>query len=453
MNFMTAKITKKLSKKIDALTNQWSISMNADAVEEEVKKQLNIIRSKVNINGFRVGMAPIEEIDKRYGEDALYRAVNALIRDAINEIIKNEEYNLAMQPEVSFNGEIKRKEDISVGVKFVRKPEVPDINYKKIEIETVELELSEKDKEEELEHFRKQMANRKLFEGEKNVENGDMVDIDFVGKKAEDNVEFSGGSAKGYKLEIGSHSFIDGFEDQIVGHKKGETFDIKVSFPKDYHSQELKGKDAIFTITINDIYVKELPELDDEFAKKFGFESMEKIKNSLFENLKNVYENNAKNALKDEIFTAIFDKNKFALPESVIENEVDERLNDEKEHHKDDEKWDEKEERKKIKNDLYKSYAGFYLIDDIAKKNAIEVGEDEIKQFAKQDAIRNSLDVDDILKKIEKDDKMKSYISFTIKESKVFDFIFEKVTKKVKKMDKKSFEKYMDEKREKMSRK
>ena len=449
---MSAKVTKKLIKKLDKLTNQWSININKDAIEEEIKGQLAKIQSQVRIDGFRQGKAPIDEIDKRYGEDALYRAVNSIIRDSINKIIEEEEIKLAMQPEVSFTGELKRKEDVVVNVKITKKPEVPDVKYEKVEIDVAELAMSEEDEREELERFRAQMAKQKLVEGEKKVENGDMVDIDFVGKKSEDNSEFPGGTAKGYKLEIGSNSFIKGFEEQIIGHKKGETFDIKVTFPDEYYAEELKGQDAVFTITINDVYTKELPELNDKFAKDLGFENIEKIKDLLFGNVKSILEANMKNLLKDRIFTAIIEKNKFDLPESIIEKEIEERFNIEKERNKDNKKWNEKDAKKKIEENMHKSYASFYLTDSIAEKNAIDVGEDEIQQVATQDAIRQGMDIDDVLDKVKKDEKTRNYLYFTIKEAKVFDFIFEKIKKNVKKLDKKSFEKYLEEERKKLNK-
>ena len=446
---MGARITKKLTKKIDKLTYQWTINIDSEIIEEEIKNQLKKIQSRVHIDGFRQGNAPLDMVDKKYGEDALYRAINELIRNSINEIVKDEKYKLAMQPEVSIKDDIKRNKDISVEVKITKKPEIPDIKYEKIEIDTFELELSDKNKEDEIERFRTRMAKQKLAEDGKMVKNGDTVDIDFVGKTIVDNAEINGGSAKGYKLEIGSHSFIEGFEEQIIGHKKGETFDIKVKFPTEYHSEDLKGKDAMFTITINDIFVKELPDIDDEFAKNLGFKDIDEIKKLLFGNMKNIYEANMKNILKDRVFTLIFEKNKFDLPESIIERETDERLQKIKEANKNNKKFDEKDTKKKIQQDLHKSYAGFYLINDIAEKNAIDVSDEEIKQVATQDAIRNGMDVKEVLNRIEKDEKTKNYIYFTVKEAKVFDFIFEKIKKNVKKLDKEAFDEYMESEKKK----
>ena len=444
------KIARKIDKKIDKLSFQWKVRIPSDVVDDEIQNQLKEIQGRVKIDGFRVGHAPLDVIDKKYGEDVLYRAANALINRSINETIKEENYKLAIAPEVSLKNDIKRGEEIECGIKFVLKPEIPDIKYDKVEFDVCELELSQKDKDEEIENFRKKMAKQKLVEGEKAVENGDMVDIDFVGRTASDNVEFAGGSAKGYKLEIGSHSFIEGFEEQILGHKKGDEFEVNVKFPENYHA-DLKGKEAIFKIKINDVYSKELPELNDEFAKSLGFENMQKIESLLFDNLKNVYESNLKNMIKGEVFEAIIEKNKFDLPESILEKEIEERTQEEKvQAEKNGKKFDEKTEKKRIEEGITKSYASFYLTDGIAEKNGIKVSKEDVEQVATQDAIRNGMDIKEVLERLKTDDKMYNYISFTIKEAKVFEFVYDKIKKNVKKLDKKAFEKFLEDKRKAM---
>ena len=451
---MSAKISKKLSKKNDKLSFSWTIKIPSECIEEEIAEQLKKIQARVHIDGFRQGKAPLDVVDKRYGEDALYRAVNTLARNAMNEIINDEKYKLALAPEIGFTSEVKRKEDLSITATFVLKPEIPEIKFEKIEVDTCELELSEADKKAEEDAFLNRMATLKLVEDMRPVANGDTVDIDFVGKTADDGVEFAGGNAKGYKLEVGSHSFIDGFEEQLIGHKKGETFDINVQFPKDYFANELKDKKVIFTITINDLYEKQLPELNDEYAKKIGFENAGKIRELLFSNLKNVYEANMKNLLKGKIFNLIIEKNKFDLPESVISREIDDKVEEQKvdfEKKNPGKKFDEKSTRKKVEENLHKSYASFYLTDGLANKNAIEVSDEEINQFVAQDAMRAGMDVKSVMEKLKNDEKMKNYVYFTIKEAKVFEFIFQKIKKNVKKLDKKAFEEYLDKEREKQN--
>ena len=173
-----------------------------------------------------------------------------------------------------------------------------------------------------------------------------------------------------------------------------------------------------------------------------------------FSNLKNVYEANMKNLLKGKIFNLIIEKNKFDLPESVISKEIDDRVEEQKadfEKKNPGKKFDEKAIRKQVEENLHKSYASFYLTDGLANKHAIEVSDDEIRQFVTQDAMRAGMDVKSVLEKLEKDEKMKNYVSFTIKEAKVFELIFQKIKKNVKKLDKKAFEEYLDKEREKQN--
>ena len=435
---------------MDKLTHLWSINIPVEITKEEIEKQLKSFQSQVNIDGFRKGNAPLDVIEKKYGEDALYRATNVILRKSINEIITDNKYKLAMTPEVTFTKELKKNDENLINVTIVQKPEIPEIKYDKFEFDVCELELSQDDKNEELNKFASKMAKQKLVDDMREVVNENIVDIDFVGKL--DGVEFDGGKAKGYKLEIGSKSFIDGFEEQIIGHKKGDVFDINVKFPDNYHSKELQGKNAVFTITLNDIYTKEKPELNDEFAKTLGFKEMKEIEDLLFNNIKNMYDMQMKQLLKDDIFNAIISKTKFDLPETIIDREIDEKLQQKKEEDKTG-KFDEKKEKNTLKDNIYKSYTSFYLTDDIADKNAISVSDDDIKQAVSQDAIRGGFDVKEALERIEKDEKTKNYISFTIKEAKVYDFIFDNVKKKIKKLNKKQFDDFLANEYKKRSNK
>ena len=448
---MAKEIKKKLSKKVDSLTQDWIITIPNEVIENGIKDELVKIQKDVKMDGYRQGHAPIEEIDKKYGENAFYRALNTAIRTSINEILADEKIKLAIQPEVDLEGQPKRGDkEIEAKVRIVKKPELPKINYEKIALDVVELELSEQDKKDELDRFAERMAKAVELKKQRAVKKGDIVDINFTGRTAKDNVEFEGGQAKGYKLEIGSKSFIDGFEDQIIGHNKGDKFDVKVQFPKEYHAQNLAGQDAIFAIELNEIFEKEKPELNDEFAKSLGFESMEKIKELLFKNLKDVYEGQMKNMLKNKLFDGIVEKYKFDLPESIIEKEVEDRLANEKERNKDNKNWKEKDVRKKIEEGLHKSYASFYLTDGVATENAIEVSDQEIEQTAMQDAIRGGMNVNEVLENLKKDDRMKNYIGFAIKEAKVFDFMFDKIKKNTTTLDKKGYEKFLEVERKKL---
>ena len=456
---------QKKIKQIDNLTQEWLITIDKEDINNAVNEELRKIQARVHIDGYRKGHAPEDMLRKQYGEDAVRRACAVEIGKATDKVIKEEGFELAFRPEVSFrDGDFEFNKDISVNVTFINKPKIKKLDFSKINIDAYELELTDEDKQEEMEKFRKKMAKHELCKDDnKVVEKGDLVDIDFVGRTADDNIEFAGGSAKGYKLEIGSKAFVDGFEDQIIGHKKGETFDVNVKFPDVYHSTDLSGKKAIFSITINDVYIKKIPDINNDFAKELGFESIEKVRELLYQNLKNVYESQMKGLIKDKLFDSVIEKNKFDLPKSFIDKEVEQKLDDalektkkqneqlEKEGKK-KEKIDEKKMREKITKNLNMSYSVFYLVDYIAKEQAIEVSEDEIKQTVTQDAIRGGLDIKQALDEVSKDEKIHNYVAFAIKEAKVFEYVYDKVNKDVKKVGRKDFEQLIKNERERQAK-
>ena len=450
---------QKMIKKIDNLTQEWSITIDKAEIEKSIGDELRKIQAKVHIDGYRKGHVPENVLRKHYGEDALRRACTVEIGKAVDKIVADEGFDLAFRPEVAIKDPFEFDKDVSVNVKFILKPKMPKkFDFDKITIDAYQLEMSDADKQEEVERFRIKTATSEVAEADHVVANTDLVDIDFVGKTM-DGVEFDGGSAKGYKLEIGSKAFIDGFEEQIIGHKKGDTFDIKVKFPDVYHVSNLAGKDAIFTITINDIFVKKLPELTDEFAKQIGFENMEAVRNLLFQNLKNICESQMKVYQKERLFDAVIEKNKFELSDAFIERETEARLQEFKEQldktsddkdGKNKEKFDEKATRAKIETNLRKSYSTFYLIDHLAKVNDIKVSEDEIIQTVTQDAIRGGFDINKAISDVKKDEKLYNYVAFAVQEAKIFEFVYGNVNKNIIKLDRKAFEKCLEEERKKM---
>lgn len=447
-------------KKIDSLTQEWSVTIDKDDIEKSISDELRKIQAKVHIDGYRKGHVPDNVLRKHYGEDALRRACTVEIGKAVDKIVADEKFDLAFRPEVAIREQFEFNKDVSVNVRFILKPKMPKkFDFDKVSIDAYQLELSDDDKQEEVNRFRVKTAKSEIAEDGHIVENTDLVDIDFVGKTM-DGVEFDKGSAKGYKLEIGSKAFIKGFEEQIIGHKKGDTFDIQVRFPDVYHVSDLAGKDAIFTITINDIFVKKLPELTDEFAKQLGFENMEAVRALLFQNLRNIYESQMKVYQKERLFNAVIEKNKFELSDTFIDRETEARLLDAKEQFekaslnekgdKNKEKFDEKAMRSKIEENLRKSYSTFYLIDHLAKINDIKVSDDEVKQTVTQDAIRGGFDVNKAINDVKKDEKLYNYVAFSVKEAKVFEFIYGNVNKNIKKLNRSEFELSLEEERKKM---
>src|SRR5699024_10874548 len=211
--------------------------------------------------------------------------------------------------------DIKKGEDVTFKVEVETKPHPTLGDYSELEVEEVSSEVTEEDVMHELKH--QQEENSRIIPVEdRPAEEGDTVNIDFDGYL--DGERFEGGKAEGYDLVIGSHTFIEGFEDQVIGHVAGDKFDVNVTFPEDYQAQEFQGKDARFEVEINSVSTKELPELDDEFAKDISeFDTLDELKANMKESLKEDKEKAAKNQIQNEALAALVEKSEVSAPESL----------------------------------------------------------------------------------------------------------------------------------------
>lgn len=297
---------------------------------EEIKEAESRVykrnKNYFNVPGFRKGHAPKKIIEQFYGsgiffEDALNEVLPKIYQDALEEL----KLEVIDQPEIDIDEEnFDRSKDLIVEVSVEVKPEVVLGDYKGLEIEAVPDEVSDEMIENEIDKQRHLNA-RHINIDDRAAEDGDKVNIDFEGKV--DGEAFEGGSAEDQELELGSGSFIPGFEEGIVGHEIGETFDIDVKFPEDYFNEDLKGKDAVFTITLNSIAVEELPEVDDEFIKDISeFDTVDEYKADLKKQKTEEVEANAKNIRMDRALEAAAANAKVDVPEVMVNNAIDEQI-------------------------------------------------------------------------------------------------------------------------------
>ena len=266
---------EKLEKNMAKLT----IEVDTAQFEDAMKKAFNKNKNKFNIPGFRKGKAPRAMIEKMYGEgifyeDAADEAINATCMQAMNE----SELEIVSRPEVSVEQIGKDKPFIYTAIVAIR-PEVTLGEYKGIEVEKAEAAVAAEDVDAELKRVQEQNA-RQITVEDRPVADGDQTVIDFEGFV--DGKSFDGGKAEDYALTIGSHSFIDTFEEQLIGKNIGEECEVNVTFPEEYHAAELAGKPATFKVTVKEIKVKELPELDDEFAGEVSeFDTLDEYKKDI----------------------------------------------------------------------------------------------------------------------------------------------------------------------------
>ncbi len=293
---------------------------------EAIKKSFKKNITKYNVPGFRRGKAPLSIFKQMFGVEALYNdAANIIIDKTYKEAINENNIEVVDYPEIDIIT-CSENEDFEYKAVVYVKPEVKLGDYKGLNIETKTYEVKDEDINNEL-HMLREKNSRLISKENGNIENGDTAIIDFKGYI--DNKPFNGGGAKNYSLVIGSKSFIDNFEDQLVGKSVGDDVEVNVVFPEDYGVDELKGKDAKFEVKINEIKVKELPELNDDFAKDYSeFNTLDDLKNSIKDNLTTKNEEKKKLEFENSLIEKVCENAEVFIPEPMVQSEIDRLVND-----------------------------------------------------------------------------------------------------------------------------
>ena len=312
---------EKLEKNMAKLT----IEVSAEEFDAAIEKAYQKNKGKINIQGFRKGKAPRQMIEKMYGVSVFYEdAANIIIPDAYSkEVSECKEVEIVSQPEIDVVQIEKGKPFIFTAV-VALKPEVELGEYKGIKVEVAAPEVKDEDVEAELKKAQEEQA-RTIPVEDRPVADGDITTIDFEGFV--DGVAFEGGKGTDYALTIGSHSFIDTFEEQLIGKNIGEEVEVNVTFPEEYHAEELKGKPALFKVVIKEIKTKELPELDDDFAQDVSdFDTLAEYKEDIKNKLLEKAEKAAKNEKEEKLIDAIIADSKMDIPEAMIETQQDQMI-------------------------------------------------------------------------------------------------------------------------------
>ena len=316
---MKAELVKKEGNKVTL-----KITVDNNKFEEAVNKAYNKTKGKYNIPGFRKGKAPKVVIETQYGKGVFYNdAIDMLFPEVYPEAIKELNIDPIDRPDLDIE-EISKDNGLVMVVNVEVKPEFELGAYKGIEISKVDNTVSEEDVEARLNEMVNRNARLTSVE-DKALENGDTAVIDFEG--FENGVDFEGGKGENYNLVIGSNTFIPGFEDQLVGKKAGEEVEVNVTFPETYHAENLAGKPVVFNVKVNDVKVKEVPALDDEFAKDTTeFETLAELR----ADVKAKLEEQAKNAADAEMRNALVEKvsanTEVEVPEAMVQHQIDNML-------------------------------------------------------------------------------------------------------------------------------
>ena len=316
------KYTKKL---LEDKRIEFTINVNKNEWEEALENAYKENKGKYNIQGFRKGHAPRKVIEKTYGDTVFYDDAinNAFYRYYFEILSKEKEVEPVTNPDIR----VSKIDDngLELVVTIIPKPEVTLGEYTGLEIEKKQVKVSKEEVSHELEHMRESRV--KFVSVDREVKNGDVATIDFEGSV--DNVKFEGGSATDFDLEIGSKSFIDNFEDQIVGLKKGDTKAVKVTFPENYHVDTLKGKPAVFKVTVKDVKEKVYPELNDTFADEVSeFSTLKELEEDTKKKLKERKEKEEASQRESKLIEKIVDNASVEIPQIMVDEQVDDFIKD-----------------------------------------------------------------------------------------------------------------------------
>lgn len=301
-----------------------TIEVSAEELEGALQKAYQKQKGKISIPGFRKGKVPRQLVEKMYGPEIFYDdAANALIPEAYAKAYDESGLDIVSQPKIDV-AQIEKGKAFIFTAEVAVKPEVTLGQYKGIEVDSFSTEVSAEEVEAKLAEEQNKNARTITVEG-RPVQDKDEVVLDFEGFV--DGVAFEGGKGENYPLTIGSGSFIPGFEEQLIGVEPEQEVEVKVTFPEDYHAEDLKGKDAVFKCTVHEIKAKELPELDDEFASEVSeFDTLEEYKADVEKKLREEKESTGKRAQEDQAVNAIIANAEMDLPEAMIETEARQML-------------------------------------------------------------------------------------------------------------------------------
>lgn len=367
---------------VERVENEATLKITAPAAEVNAgyKKAVKKIADQVNIPGFRKGKAPRAIIEMHYGKEAVKQeAFEIVANKAYSEALDQEKLIPVSDPKVE-ESVFEEGKDMELTIKVTLKPEPELGEYKGLHVDKKEVEITDEQVDAQIKDMMGRDAKMVVAEEGAVIEKGDFAIIDFAGTV--DGEPFSGGEGKGYPLEVGSNSFIPGFEDQLVGLSKGDSTDVEVTFPEDYFVKDLAGKEAIFKVNIQDVKRKELPELNDEYvASKTDFKTVEELRANYKERMQKAAEANAKAEYEHELIDLAVANAKFSVPEIMIEDKISQMV----------EEMKMSLESRKMSLDMYMQYTGL----DMAKirENQRPVAGENVKTDLVLDAIAKAEDI------------------------------------------------------------
>jgi trigger factor len=408
----------------EGLKRQFKIVVPAGDLSAKVDERLAEMARTAQMPGFRAGKVPVGLLKKQYGQALFGEAVEQAVNSSTAKAIEDRGLKPALQPRVDLK-QLEEGKDVEFEVAIEVLPEIGKLDFSDVELERLKASVPDKDVDEAIERIAKANREEKPVDPPRPAQKGDAIKLDFVGSV--DGKEFPGGAAQNYTLEIGSGSFIPGFEDQLIGAEVGKEVDIKVTFPADYGSPELAGKDAVFKCTIKEMHEFVDKPADDELAKKNNFENLEAMRKAVAERIGQDYARISRSMIKRQLLDKLADAHKFAVPEGLVESEFNAIWQRIEEAKKGGQKFEDDEEkmRKEYRDIAERRVRLGLLLADVGRSNAIDVTPEELNQAVMREAMRYPGQERQVLEFYGKNAELKEQLRAPIFEEKTVDFILE----------------------------
>ena len=443
MNVQVENLEKNMAK--------LTVEVPAEELEKALQAAYMKEKNKISVPGFRKGKVPRQMIEKMYGAAIFYEeAENILIQDNYAQAMEESGADIVSRPVIDVV-QIESGKPFIFTAEVAVRPEVKLGKYKGVQVTKVDTTVTDEEVDNAVEAERQKNA-RMVTVTDRAAANGDTAVIDYEGSV--DGVPFEGGKAENHSLELGSHSFIDTFEDQIVGHNAGDEFDVNVTFPTEYHAAELAGKPAVFKVKLHEIKVKELPELNDEFAQDVSeFDTLAEYKADVRKHLEVEKENEAKRTKEDEAIAKIIEKSEMEIPEAMIETQCENMVND----------FAQRIAQSGLTMEQYMQFSGMTLdklkeqvrpeaemriksslvLEQIAKDENIEVSDEEVDAEIEKMAAQYGMEADKLKEYMGESEK--TSVKRDLAVTKAVDLIMENVKEKAKAKSKKEKEEATEE--------
>lgn len=408
----------------EGLKRQFKIVVPAGDLSTKVDERLAELARTAQMPGFRPGKVPMGLLKKQYGQALYGEALEQAVNQSTAKAIEDRGLKPALQPKVDLK-ELVEGKDVEFEVAIEILPEIGQLDFSGVELERLKADVPEKDVDDALARIAKANREQKLVDPPRPAQKGDAIKLDFVGSI--DGVEFPGGKAEDYTLELGSGNFIPGFEDQLVGAEVGKPVDVKVTFPAEYGAKELAGKDAIFKCTVKEIREFVYKPADDELAKKNNFENLEAMRKAVSDRIGQDYAQISRSMIKRQLLDKLADAYKFEVPQGLVDGEFEAIWRRVEEAKKNGEKLegDEEKLRQEYREIAERRVRLGLLLADVGRSNNIEVTPEELNQAVMREAMRYPGQERQVLEFYGKNAELKEQLRAPIFEEKTVDFILE----------------------------